>query len=133
MLLHIFVCLYIELYDSLFPSGHPVKVPLPEPASQIACGDNHTVVLLHSGQIYTFGKHQEGQLGRQKQEDDDDTWNMVPQPVAGFGDHRKAMWIGARGNQTFIAVDESLVSETWISSCKVFSNSEMIGMLVWRT
>ena len=109
-------------------SGHPVLVPLPEPATQIACGDNHTVVLLQSGQIYTFGKHQEGQLGRQKQdEDDNDTWHMVPGPVAGFGDHRKAMWVGARGNQTFIAVDESLVSETWISGCKVFSNSQMIG------
>jgi E3 ubiquitin-protein ligase MYCBP2 len=107
-----------------------VLVPLPEPATQIACGDNHTVVLLQSGQIYTFGKHQEGQLGRQKQdEDDSDTWHMVPRPVTGFGDHRKAMWVGARGNQTFIAVDESLVSETWISSCKVFSNSQMIGKI----
>ena len=112
---------------SLSLSGHPVKVSLPEPATQIACGDNHTVVLLQSGQIYTFGKHQEGQLGRQKQEEDDDTWHMVPRPVSGFGDHRKAMWIGARGNQTFIAVDESLVSETWIGSCRVFSNSQMIG------
>ena len=111
-----------------FLSGHPVKVSLPEQAIQIACGDNHTVVLLQSGQIYTFGKHQEGQLGRQRQEEDDDTWHMVPRPVSGFGDHRKAMWIGARGNQTFISVDESLVSEMWIGSCKVFSNPQIIGM-----
>ena len=113
-------------------SGHPVLVRLPEPATQVACGDNHTVVLLQSGQIYTFGKHQEGQLGRQKQEEDDDTWHMVPRPVTGFGDHRKAMWVGARGNQTFIAVDESLVSETWISNCKVFSNSQMIGKVTMK-
>ena len=38
-------------------SGEPSKVDLPGPASQIACGDNHTVVLLASGEIYTFGKH----------------------------------------------------------------------------
>ena len=118
------------MFFFLILSGHPVLVSLPEPATQIACGDNHTVVLLQSGQIYTFGKHQEGQLGRQKRdEDDNDTWHMVPGPVMGFGDHRKAMWVGARGNQTFIAVDESLVSETWIGSCRVFSNSQMIGMI----
>ena len=123
---------YMYVYImSLLPllSGHPVKVPLPEPATQVACGDNHTVVLLQSGQIYTFGKYQEGQLGRQKQNEDDDTWHMVPRPVSGFGDHRKAMWIGARGNQTFISVEESLVSENWIGSCKVFSNSQTIGEL----
>ena len=35
-------------------SGHSVKdeVPLPGPAQQIVCGDNHTVILLQSG-IYT--------------------------------------------------------------------------------
>ena len=26
----------------------------------MACGDNHTVVLLETGDIYTFGKHQGG-------------------------------------------------------------------------
>ena len=109
-----------------------MKVPLPEPATQVACGDNHTVVLLQSGQIFTFGKHQEGQLGRQKQEEDDESWHMVPRSVSGFGDHRKAMWIGARGNQTFIAVDESLVSENSIGSCKVFGNSQMIGTFVFN-
>lgn len=36
-------------------SGHPVKVPLPGPAQQVACGDNHTVVLLQSGtRMYTM-------------------------------------------------------------------------------
>ena len=124
---------HVHTFTSLFLlplSGEPVLVTLPEPATQIACGDNHTVVLVQSGQIYTFGKHQEGQLGRQKQEEDGEAWHMVPRPVSGFGDHRKAMWIGAGGNQTFIAVDESLVSETWIGNCRVFSNSQMIGKIV---
>ena len=42
----------------LFQSGIPVKVPLPGPAQQVSCGDNHTVVLLSNGEIYTFGKYQ---------------------------------------------------------------------------
>ena len=50
-----------HIYDALcffiFYSGDPTKVDLPGPASHIACGDNHTVVLLSSGEIYTFGKH----------------------------------------------------------------------------
>ena len=109
-------------------SGHPVKVLLPDSAVQVACGDNHTVVLLHTGQVYTFGKHQEGQLGRTKEAKDDETWHMVPRPIVGLGDDRcKATWIGAKGNQTFIAVDESLVSETSLSQCKVFANSQALG------
>ena len=35
-----------------------MKVPLPGPAQQVSCGDNHTVVLLSDGDVYTFGKHQ---------------------------------------------------------------------------
>ena len=47
-----------ELFFSSLYSGHPVKVPLPGPAQQVSCGDNHTVVLLCTGEVYTFGKHQ---------------------------------------------------------------------------
>ena len=62
-----------------------MKVPLPETAVQVACGDNHTVILLSSGQVVTFGKHQEGQLGRCKEgEDDEDSWHMVPRPITGL-------------------------------------------------
>ena len=88
------------------------------------------MVLLDSGEVYTFGKHQEGQLGRQKLEaDDDESWFMVPQPVVGVGARCKASWIGARGNQTFIVVDELLVSKSSLSNCTVFANTEMIGKL----
>ncbi len=67
-------------------SVDPVKVPLSEPATQVACGDNHTVILLASGQVITFGKHQEGQLGRNKESDDDESWYMVPRQTTGrFG------------------------------------------------
>lgn len=32
-------------------------MPLPGPASQIACGDYHTVVLLATGEVMTFGQY----------------------------------------------------------------------------
>ena len=104
-----------------------MKVPLPGPAMQIACGDNHTVILLQGGVVFTFGKHQEGQLGRKKEEGDDEAWHMVPRPVVHLGEECKVTWVGARGNQTFIALDESLISDSSLSKCCVFANSETIG------
>ena len=107
-------------------SGHPVKVELPCAATQVACGDNHTVVLLQSGEVYTFGKHQEGQLGRRRKEGGDaETWHMVPARVdsIGGGGSCKVTWIGAKGNQTFFAVDEMLISKESLSRCKVFTSS----------
>ena len=104
-----------------------MKVPLPGPATQVACGDNHTVVLLESGEVYTFGKHQEGQLGRKKGVGEPDVWHMVPGPVDNIGGVCKATWVGAKGNQTFIAVNEMLVSKASLSRCKVFTNSHALG------
>lgn len=115
---------------SLPHSGHPVKVPLPFPATHIACGDAHTVVLLQSGEVFTFGRHQEGQLGRKKGKEEDETWHMTPQLVPMLGEGCKATWVGASGNQTFIAVDESLVSETTLSACKVFASPQAIGEFI---
>lgn len=43
----------------------PQKVSLPSssPVIQIACGLHHTVVLTQSGEVFTFGSNQYGQLG----------------------------------------------------------------------
>lgn len=43
----------------------PQKVSLPtsSPIIQIACGLHHTVVLTQSGEVFTFGSNQFGQLG----------------------------------------------------------------------
>ena len=40
---------------------------------------------------------------------------------------RKASWISARGNQTFVSVHESLLSETSVNRCSIFANNEVIG------
>ena len=45
-------CIYMYMYMYVschLHSGHPVRVSLPGPAQHVACGDNHTVVLLQSG------------------------------------------------------------------------------------
>lgn len=36
---------------------------------QVACGDTHTLVVLDSGELYTFGRNQNGQLGLGTTED----------------------------------------------------------------
>lgn len=43
----------------------PQRVLLPTPSAviQIACGLHHTVVLTQSGEVFTFGSNQYGQLG----------------------------------------------------------------------
>ena len=40
-----------------FFSGSPVKVDLDGPATMIACGDFHTVVLMATGEVVTFGDY----------------------------------------------------------------------------
>lgn len=109
-----------------------MKVSLPAPATQVTCGDNHTVVLLQTGKVYTFGKYQEGQLGRQRRQDEGDNWHMSPGEVP-LRESWKSVSIAARSNQTFINVDESLVTEGLINKCKVFANSRNIGEFVWDT
>ncbi len=41
----------------------PLPVTLPGPAAQVAAGDQFSLVLLSSGQLYAFGANGEGQLG----------------------------------------------------------------------
>lgn len=49
------------------PSREPVRLPLPEPAADIASGGDHLVVLTVSGAVYTMGCGEQGQLGRLSQ------------------------------------------------------------------
>ena len=88
-----------------------------------------------SGEVFTFGKHGEGQLGRSpegeegagKADKDKEVWHMTPSPIPSLGDGCKVVWVGARGNQTFVAVNESLVSDQNLAKCCVFADTHTIG------
>ena len=52
---------------------------------------------------------------------------MSPGPIPSLGDECKVVWVGARGNQTFVAVNESLVSDQNLGKCRIFADSHTIG------
>uniref|UniRef100_A0ABM0LXG7 Probable E3 ubiquitin-protein ligase MYCBP2 n=1 Tax=Saccoglossus kowalevskii TaxID=10224 RepID=A0ABM0LXG7_SACKO len=113
--------------------GAPTLVVLPVAASHVAAGSNHTVVLLENGQVFTFGSHQKGQLGRAAPGDEQSCrhWYAEPGLVPGIGAQsgRRATWIGASGDQTYMKVDESLINANTLAKCKVFSNHKSIGLI----
>ena len=94
-----------------------------------------------TGEVYTFGKHGEGQLGRsamkrgggkeegrgERQQQNKEVWHLSPGPIPSLGDGCKVVWVGARGNQTFVAVNESLISDQNLGKCCVFADSNTIG------
>ncbi len=49
--------------SSITANPAPMPVTLPGPAAQVAAGDQFSLVLLSSGQLYAFGANSEGQLG----------------------------------------------------------------------
>ncbi|XP_063706462.1 E3 ubiquitin-protein ligase highwire-like [Culicoides brevitarsis] len=122
-------------------------------AIQVAAGSNHTVILTASGNVFTFGKYHKGQLGRFPKEmflnshDAAQTgqlfsqnivltgqkffWNCHPAEVRGIGpDHgKKASWIGASGDQTFIKMDESLVNAAMLSKFNVAADKNTILLI----
>ncbi|EOD33191.1 hypothetical protein EMIHUDRAFT_202418 [Emiliania huxleyi CCMP1516] len=51
----------LEMLDA--PLALPARVPLPEHATAVACGELHTLVLGASGAVYAFGDNGFGQLG----------------------------------------------------------------------
>ena len=82
--------------------------------------------------MYTFGKHGECQLGRSPEGEggagkDKGVWHMTPCPIPSLGGGCKVVWVGARGNQTFVAVNESLVSDQNLGKCSVFADTHTIG------
>lgn len=120
--------------------GGPVSVKLPHPAQSVAAGSNHTVILTVKGEVYTFGSHQKGQLGRNGNDVGssssrtgsssrrDGSWYALPGLVPGVGPRfgRRATWIGAAGDQTFIKVDESLINSLSLEKATVTGNKTCI-------
>lgn len=120
-------------------------------ASQIAAGCNHTVILSQKGIVYTFGNYQKGQLGRlpsdanitpanlndyQMAESASNImaqrqrflWNCIPSPITGIGPNfrKKACWISASGDQTFIKIDETLVNANSLAKISVAADKNTI-------
>nr|CAH7734761.1 unnamed protein product [Callosobruchus chinensis] len=125
-------------------------VKLPCTAIQVAAGSNHSVVLTSKGEVYTFGNGQKGQLGRSpslsptqdvsqpgnssggtRYSDPRTPWYSVPGLIPNVGPRhgRRATWVGASGDQTFLKLDESLINAVSISKSTVTANKHSIVLL----
>lgn len=137
----------------LQPISAPVQVKISGVASQIAAGSNHTVILSSNGIVFTFGNYQKGQLGRLPTDSINNDpfanvndlhsaenssnimvqrqrflWNCIPAPITAIGSsyRKKACWIQACGDQTFLKIDESLVNASSLSKISVAANKNTI-------
>ncbi|XP_046902595.1 E3 ubiquitin-protein ligase MYCBP2 isoform X13 [Hypomesus transpacificus] len=110
--------------------GSPTLVQaLPCPSVQVTAGSNHTAVLLVDGQVFTFGSFSKGQLGRPIL--DMPYWNAKPSPMPNIGAKygRKATWIGASGDQTFLRIDEALINSHVLATSEIFASKHIIGLV----
>uniref|UniRef100_A0A8C4T2S5 E3 ubiquitin-protein ligase MYCBP2 n=1 Tax=Erpetoichthys calabaricus TaxID=27687 RepID=A0A8C4T2S5_ERPCA len=110
--------------------GSPTLVQsLPGPSIHVTAGSNHTAVLLMDGQVFTFGSFSKGQLGRPIL--DVPYWNAKPSPMPNIGAKygRKATWIGASGDQTFLRIDEALINSHVLATSEVFASKHIIGLV----
>ncbi|KAG8452232.1 hypothetical protein GDO86_004144 [Hymenochirus boettgeri] len=102
---------------------------LPGSSTQVTAGSNHTAVLLMDGQVFTFGSFSKGQLGRPIL--DVPYWNAKPAPMPNIGSKygRKATWVGASGDQTFLRIDEALINSHVLATSEIFANRHIIGLV----
>ncbi|GFT99092.1 hypothetical protein NPIL_245402 [Nephila pilipes] len=112
---------------------------------QVAAGSCHTVLLNSQGQVFTFGSNSKGQLrrspqnssveenrkDRKKDRDKDNNWNAIPGLIHNIGTKfgRRATWIGASGDQTFVKIDESLINSHSLSKSSVVCSKTCIGII----
>ncbi|XP_069976524.1 E3 ubiquitin-protein ligase MYCBP2-like, partial [Penaeus vannamei] len=125
----------------LISRGSPIMVRLPPNVrvTQIAAGSNHTIFLTSNGQIYTCGDFQKGQLGRGAPQSDAGEgssrgrcpWYSVPGLVPGVGPRlgRRATWIGASADVTYVKLDQSLINAHNLSAASVVANSSCLVLL----
>ncbi|XP_037071412.1 E3 ubiquitin-protein ligase MYCBP2-like [Pollicipes pollicipes] len=103
---------------------------------QAAAGSHHTVLLTDDGQVVTFGAYQRGQLGRSPpgagpSAAANNLWFASPEPVPGIGAQhgRKATWVGASGDQTFIRINENLVNAETLGVSTIIAGQNFLGVL----
>lgn len=120
---------------------------MPCAALHVAAGSNHTVILTAKGEVYTFGNNQKGQLGRdappQSHENSQpgqsgsskynprSPWYSLPGAIPHIGPKhgRRATWVGASADQTFLKIDESLINSTSLAKSTVIANKSSISKL----
>lgn len=123
----------------------PVQVKLPSVAIQVIAGSNHTVVLTSKGEVYTFGAYQKGQLGMNwwngqnestnstsqtsRHTDRSQPWHSFPNVVPNIGPRwgRRATWISAAGDQTYIKIDE--INSINLTKSTVMANKACIILI----
>ncbi|CAH1132864.1 unnamed protein product [Ceutorhynchus assimilis] len=120
-------------------------VKLPTSAVHVAAGSNHTVILTSKGEVFTFGNAERGQLGRlpsspisqenpqpgqssSKYNNPRTPWYSIPGAIPNVGPRhgRRATWVGASGDQTFLKLDESLINSVSIAKSTVTANKHCI-------
>ncbi|XP_046604041.1 E3 ubiquitin-protein ligase MYCBP2 isoform X2 [Neodiprion virginianus] len=129
----------------LIAHAGPVQVKLPSIASQIAAGSNHSVILTSKGEVYTFGSYQKGQLGMNwwsgqndatnvssqtnRRSERSQPWHSFPNIVPNIGPRwgRRATWVGASGDQTYIKIDE--INSISLTRSTVMANKNSIILL----
>lgn len=86
-------------------------------------------MLVENLKIYLVLSQQKGQLGRPIL--DMPYWNAKPSPMPNIGAKygRKATWIGASGDQTFLRIDEALINSHVLATSEIFASKHIIGML----
>ncbi|EDO64470.1 AGAP011177-PA, partial [Anopheles gambiae str. PEST] len=120
--------------------GRPHLVRFPNGAGTIvsvAAGSNHSVVLTSRGAVYTFGNYHKGQLGREAPGGGGRTdgagegnffWHCAPVAIESFGPGtgRRASFIAASGDQTYIKVEESLINGAALAKYSVTADRSTI-------
>jgi len=122
-----------------------IQVKLPTIATQVAAGSNHTVILTSKGEVYTFGAYQKGQLGMNwwngqnestnttsqanRRADRSQPWHSFPNVVPNIGPRwgRRATWIGAAGDQTYVKIDE--INSISLTRSTVMANKNCIILI----
>ncbi|XP_026302017.1 E3 ubiquitin-protein ligase MYCBP2 isoform X8 [Apis mellifera] len=127
----------------------PVHVKLPGIATQVAAGSNHTVVLTSKGEVVTFGAYQKGQLGINwwngqnelsnsssqinRRSDRTQPRHCFPTVVPNIGPQwgRRATWVGASGDQTYVKIDE--INSISLTRSTVMANKNCIILIPHQT
>lgn len=128
-------------HGDLVLRGSPTLVYSLPTITQVAAGNTHSVFLTAGGQVYTCGSYQNGQLGRDMCDESlrrlssggegHSLWHAVPRAIPGIGVKRgrRATWIGASGDHTFVKLEEILTSASSLSHCSLIANRSCLGII----